>query len=88
MSEVNIVRGDVQASVEDRYLDEFVKDGWRLADSPPSDHEAKIASLNDKDEVESYIKEHFGVDIDKRGSLETVKEKALAVINESGRSDS
>lgn len=52
------------------------------------DHHSTVSGFLDKDAVESYIKEHFGVDIDKRGSLETVKEKALAVINESGRSDS
>lgn len=55
--------------------------------SEPESHELHIIGLADKDAVESYIKQNFGVDIDKRGSLETVKDKALAVVNESGRSD-
>lgn len=47
-----------------------------------------IKNLLSKDEVELLVKEKTGVDIDKRGSLETVKEKALAVLNESKRTDS
>lgn len=41
----------------------------------------RINAMQSKDEVEALIKEKFQIDIDKRGSLETVKEKALAIIN-------
>lgn len=80
---------------QERYQDKLRAMGFR--DTPdeltgndantPEGHELHIMGLTDKDAVESYIKECFGVDLDKRGSLETVKDKALAVINESGRSD-
>lgn len=46
-----------------------------------------LDALKSKDEIEAYVKEKTGVDIDKRGSFETVKEKAKAVLNESGRAD-
>lgn len=83
---------------QERYHDRMIAMGWRKTPEElkpakkedvkkPEGHELHIIGLADKDAVESYVKEHFGVDIDKRGSLETVKDKALAVINESGRSD-
>lgn len=79
---------------QERYQERLRAMGFR--DSPeelavkapePESHELHIIGLADKDAVESYIKQNFGADIDKRGSLETVKDKALAVVNESGRSD-
>jgi hypothetical protein len=51
------------------------------------DHELAVMAMDTKDDVESFIKEHYGVDIDKRGSLDTVKDKAIGVINDSGRAD-
>lgn len=132
---IAIERGEHKAEVEERYLSDFIKDGWsvvggsssvaalsgsndaalvlalseentalkkqieeltkKLALNPNNegsqssdDHSLKVMEFLDKDAIESYIKENFGVDVDKRGSLETVKDKALAVINESGRSGS
>lgn len=80
--------------LQDRYHERLLAMGWRKTpeelkadEQEPEGHELHIIGLGDKDAVESYVKEHFGVDIDKRGSLETVKDKALAVINESGRTD-
>lgn len=61
----------------------FVKDLSEIQDIKVD----KIDNLANKDEIEAYVKEKTGVDIDKRGSLETVKEKAKAVLNESGRAD-
>jgi len=129
---VAIERNGSQAEVDERYVADFVKDGWavvggavsvsalagskdaelilalteeneslkarikdlegKLAANPVTpvdvdEHSLKVMALDDKDAVESYIKEHFGAELDKRGSLETVKDKALAVINESGRTD-
>lgn len=54
-------------------------------DNPDADDEKSqlieaVNSLTDKDQIESFIKQHFSVDIDKRGSLETVKEKAISII--------
>lgn len=50
-------------------------------------HMDHVLAAEDKDTVVEYIKETFDEDIDKRGSLDTVKEKAKAVINESERVD-
>lgn len=79
---------------QERYQDRLRAIGFRdtpeeleVKQKQPEGHELHIIGLADKDAVESYVKENFGVDIDKRGSLETVKDKALAVINESGRAD-
>lgn len=46
------------------------------------DHAKNIVELKDKDEVEAYVKQHFHKDLDKRGSLENVKEKALILSRE------
>lgn len=77
--------------LQDRYHERLFNMGWRKTpeelEVKAPDPEEHIIGLADKDAVESYVKENFGVDIDKRGSLETVKDKALAVINESGRAD-
>lgn len=43
-----------------------------------------VIDADSKDAVENLIKIHRAIDIDKRGKLETVKEKALAVINGNG----
>lgn len=64
----------------------FVKDLLEL-ESAKSDKFDVLDELTSKDEIEVYVKEKTGFDIDKRGSLETVKEKAKAVLNESGRAD-
>ena len=56
--------------------------GWVRADKAPkpvTDDELSIFTT--KDEVEVYVLEKTGVDIDKRGSLDTVKAKARAVLN-------
>lgn len=44
------------------------------------DVSAAVRECIDKEEVEALILSTIGVDIDKRGSLDTVKEKALAAI--------
>jgi len=77
---------------QERYQDRLRAMGFRdtpeqLGSSETENHELNIIGLDSKDAVESYVKKHFSVEIDKRGSLETVKDKALAVINESGRPD-
>jgi hypothetical protein len=56
--------------------------GWVRADS--KEPEDKISGMMSKDEVEAYILSETGIDIDKRGSLKTVKEKARALINGNG----
>ncbi len=52
------------------------------------DHRQKVQAMEDKNEIADYIKENFDTELDKRGSVESVKEKALKVIDESGRTDS
>lgn len=49
------------------------------------DLRAAINDCRDKDEIESLLMSTIGVDLDKRGSLETVKEKAMAALK--GHSD-
>lgn len=44
------------------------------------DVRSAVRGCIDKDEVEALILSTIGVDIDKRGSLDTVKEKAIAAI--------
>ncbi len=39
-----------------------------------------IHLMDSKDDIEAYIKFNYGVDLDKRGSLETIKEKAIEII--------
>ena len=60
----------------------YVSDGDKGSDRPgsPEWHRIAIAQLEDKEAVETYVKEVCGADIDKRGGLETVKEKALSAI--------
>lgn len=45
-------------------------------------HQTHVMSFEDKDDLENYIKEVTGIDIDKRGKLETVKKKALGALEE------
>lgn len=63
----------------------FVKDMADLPDDKPVKSESFVDTATSKDDIESYVKLKTGVDIDKRGSLETVKAKAKAALNESGR---
>lgn len=100
MPEVAIVRNGKQAKVVDLYLSDFLADGWELADAKQvegDDHpkvdpagdtlELTIIESKNKDDVEKLIKDLYGVDLDKRLSLDNMKERALAVINESKRVD-
>jgi hypothetical protein len=117
---VKVVNGKRQeASIEDRYLEHFKRDGWevkgeesqetieamggveagRRSDSDvghePEDKSDEdrdndlntIDSMDDKDAIVKFVEQNYGESVDKRGSVETVKEKAKAVINESERVD-
>lgn len=46
------------------------------------DHVKNIIDLKDKDEVKEYVKTQFNKDVDLRGSLEVVKEKAVLISRE------
>ncbi len=46
------------------------------------DHAKNIVDLEDKDAVREYVKANFNKDVDLRGSLEVVKEKALLISKE------
>lgn len=46
------------------------------------DHAKNITELETKDDVEAYVKANFNKDLDKRGSLEVIKEKALLISKE------
>ena len=85
MDSIRIERNGVKAEVIERYLPEFLADGWlKVTESvDESNAELKVTESDSKDEIEALIKTLFGIDLDKRGSLETIKEKALAIIRES-----
>lgn len=59
--------------------------GWkRLSEDLIETPDDELSVFATKDEIEAYVLEKTGVDIDKRGSLDTVKEKARAVLNGNG----
>lgn len=45
-----------------------------------SEDRSVIMAMSDKDDIEKYVLRVTGVDLDKRGSIETIKEKALKVL--------
>lgn len=47
----------------------------------------RVDMAETKEDLEKLVMDLYGVKIDKRGTIETVKEKAKAVINESKRVD-
>ena len=56
--------------------------GWkRLSADLVETPDDELSVFTTKDEIEAYVLEKTGVDIDKRGSLDTVKDKARAVLN-------
>ena len=55
--------------------------GWTRVLEDPVRTSDELSGFTTKDEVEAYVLEKTGVDIDKRGSLDTVKDKARAVLN-------
>lgn len=76
----------------DKVVPILLKEGWvkepsELPDCEQNDIELLVIEAETKEEIEALLKSRFGVELDKRGSLDTVKEKALAVINESKRVD-
>lgn len=52
--------------------------GWNLADDV--DHEAVILGMDDKKDIEQYVIEVCGVDINLQGKLSTVQSKAIEAI--------
>lgn len=52
--------------------------GWKLADN--ADHEAVILGMDDKKEIEQYVIDVCGVDINLQGRLATVQNKAIEAI--------
>jgi len=88
MSSIKIVRNGVEAEVVEQYLGSFLSDGWDRVVEPQSDGqlddiESKISASASKDDIELIIKDALGVDLDKRGGIDTVKEKALSLIRDS-----
>ena len=54
--------------------------GWVKVGSQSS-NDCPLDAMTSKDEIEAYVLDATGVDIDKRGSLDTVKAKARAVLD-------
>lgn len=53
--------------------------GWEMQCSEPEEI-AAINAMESKDDVESYVMDLCGIDIDKRGNLESIKAKAIEII--------
>jgi len=93
-SGVEIVTNDLDATI-----DMAASLGWELVkDSKPMDgdkghgkpgtmrwHEVQINAMNDKSEVAQYVKSVTSQDIDKRGGLDIVKEKATQALESYSR---
>lgn len=64
-----------------------VTEAGEIIDKPElsDDVQLQIMAMDTKDEVELLLKEKFNIKLDLRGSLDTVKDKAIGAINESGR---
>lgn len=88
---IKIEKDGKKAEVVDRYLADFIKDGWlevgiKTDDSINiSEIELKINSTESKDDIEAIIKDAYNIDIDKRGNLDTVKEKAISIVRAHGQ---
>ncbi len=82
MNSVKIERNGVKAEVLEKYLGDFLIDGWEKSAEPTSEVVKKINDAGSKDEIAALIKDNFDADIDKRGSLETIKEKAILIAGE------
>jgi hypothetical protein len=52
--------------------------GWKLANDV--DHESVILGMDDKKEIEQYVIDVCGVDINIQGKLNTVQKKAIKAI--------
>ena len=52
--------------------------GWKLAND--ADHESIILAMDDKKEIEQYVIDVCGVDINLQGKLNTVQDKAIKAI--------
>ena len=87
--------GFIRAMVHDYNVETMVNMGWRETPPAPQIpdpdkgfgevgsmqwHTHKIMELEDKEAVENYVREACDEDIDKRGSLDTVKQKALDIL--------
>lgn len=83
------VIGHVDTAVPVLLSEGWVKTVAELPDEEPKhdDLELKIIESESKEDIEQTIKALFNIDLDKRLSLDNLKEKALAVINESKRVD-
>lgn len=80
MNSVKIVRNGVKAEVREDFLKVFLADGWEEDKVVDNVHAAQIMAFDDKDDLEKYVKENLGFDLDKRGNIETIKEKALSLL--------
>lgn len=75
--------GSIIETGEGENIVKFAKDsGWvAVGSEAPKD---ALSEMETKEEIEAYVLSETGIDIDKRGSLKTVREKARALINGNG----
>ena len=70
---------DVQV-VDECDVEGCLKDGWF---KHFNDFDKPVKKVNEKDELEAYAKDKFGVDLDKRKSLKKLKAEVEALENDS-----
>jgi hypothetical protein len=75
------VRGDAKAAVET--TTSKAKDAAQAEEDPVQDTRDAIATMN-KDALESFTKTHFGVDLDKRKSVSSLRDAVTHLIDRFG----
>lgn len=92
---ISLFRGNKKEFIKiiahvDKVAPQLLTEGWVKTVDELSDSDSIrdfIIACQNKDEIERYIGENFKVDLDKRLSLENMKEAAMKVIDESKRVD-
>ena len=75
----NNERGYIQCVIQDIYKDDMEALGW--VDSGDKLNQVDPFNGMDKDQIEAYVKDLTGIDIDKRGGLKAVKRKAQEALD-------
>ena len=78
----------IQTNEQRGNIDFAIRHGWVREGEEPEfirpvdqqDYKAMINALETKDEIETYVIAITGIDIDKRGKLDTVKAKAIKAV--------
>ena len=75
-------RGYIQCVIQDCYKYDLESLGWVDNSEKLTKVESDPLDGMDKDQIEAYVKDLTGIDIDKRGGLKAVKRKAQEALDE------